>query len=104
MRWSVGDRGINATGPPPDYAICLDSDLIAIAWTAEHAQLIARAPELLTALRRLRAWHKGEYQSNPTIDATVDALLVDLEPLVTDLDYYAGRVRRGQGGQTGQPT
>ena len=40
-----------------------------------NCDLIASAPELLAALKELREWYKGEYQSNQWIDARVDAAI-----------------------------
>ena len=39
----------------------------------------AAASELLEALKRLREWHKGEYQSNADIDAAADAAIAKAE-------------------------
>ena len=55
------------------YPWCPDSD--------DDWRLIAAAPDLLAALKELRAWHKGEYQSNPDIDARVDAAIAKAEVL-----------------------
>jgi len=47
--------------------------------TKDNARLIACAPELLAALKRLRSWCGSEYQSHPDIDAHVDAVIAKAE-------------------------
>ena len=44
-----------------------------------NAQLIAAAPELLSALKALREWSKNEYQSNAILDKQVDAVIAKAE-------------------------
>jgi hypothetical protein len=43
-------------------------------------EAVERAERAEAALRELREWHKNEYQSNPDIDARVDAALRDTAP------------------------
>ena len=71
-------------GPDGDY-ICEFGDSTHYYPTQGHpptiddARLMAAAPDLLGALKELRDWHKGEYHSNPLIDARVDAAIAKAE-------------------------
>lgn len=44
-----------------------------------NSRLIAAAPDLLEALKRLRDWHRIEYLSHPDVDAVADAAIAKAE-------------------------
>jgi hypothetical protein len=56
---------------------------IEICGCPEHLREVMSAlglyPNLLIALKKLREWHRDEYQSNPLIDAEVDEVIAKAE-------------------------
>jgi hypothetical protein len=54
----------------------------------KEAKLIENAQKLYENLKKLREWHRSEYQSNPMIDKEVDQLINIIEDVVlASLEY-----------------
>lgn len=70
-------RAVQVYDEEPEMAVVeIEGKLL---WGHGFTKLYTKAPELLLALTELRNWHKSEYQSNPEIDAKVDALIEELK-------------------------